>query len=1303
MKHVFSPSGGMNQDDSMITPTKDMAGKNAFQFGDYKYAANMRIGSSRKDNFNGAEVIKDTLEKTSYFQRAIMNSNSDFASGLTGWSQLSVTGGTAWALLVGAVTITCGIGSTVSNILYQAVSPTGKRMGFRVKISISGLVTNSYGRIIFLNNSTVLSSQVVFVDTSESVIIDHNYQKYINVELPSGCNRVGFQLYGTSALGSAVIQIQNFQFFDWTSGSRPAGVEKVIGQREDKETNRIYYAVYNASGNHSFRYYDASNGNIYTLLEWSGLNFSSTYFESMALCENYLGVTDRNNRPRLMDVNTISDLFLIIGSSAFREYHIAFHKWAPVMPPIVKGYYDGSTNNYTKFKGKNYQWSYRYIFTGKLRSRWSPISNAVDYFDSASGNQVTSIELYIPGFTLDVPGASTQYNYFNNDNAKFTDVVEGIEIAYREGVLGVWKLFQRYDMKVSLNTTFRFTGDSDSTPVATDDFIQLFDTVPFKAGTIESIDNRFVFADILEEEEPAQPVQVTDVDVVKYNASQTTNFWWNSGSNNSVNNAALFSGCSGADAQELGLRNYISRLTFKGRGMYKLGVQWIAASGWRSAAYTASNWMYTIPEETTIIDQMYALTFKFPSTFRPPSWAVAYQIVRTNCLNIDYFMFGACNAIKGLIDDTTAFNDDLQIPEVVRDRIRQHFENARLVTGRDNGDYLDQLANKPFYKSLSSDVRKTIVAASISNASRLYIDLNNWYNSSAANAGATQNNPLNNLYYNYREGKEVKLGDRVRFLASTNATPADNQKQVYDMPILEFTGRGIVVEKPSGVLWVPGDNAQTDPIDHMIEVYSPKIPEDRDYLYFECGEWYPVLYPGTEDRDLSKRDWTFGVTTQITCNTYGDFRVYNKKPVGYGDCHALDKDYYYNYKSDGTKSIGTLSSSMVQDKDRVFDVWEKNDGRIYIAYKELPIVKFKTTQARFGGQIVEESFVNNVNRFRDPDQKIFPSEYGRIRYLANTSNAQVESVGAILLAIGEKETFSIYVNRTTLEDLSGRTLVSLSDKILGSYNTLLGSHGTLNPESVSVYRGRVYYWDATYGSWIQYGRDGLTELGDYKMQNWFKDLASLLIGQYTSSTPPIAFSEFDPFNNELITFNDHSSLPATFKEYSIYKGAMFSDLDNRWKSCHSYEPDCFSRINTQLVSFKNGSVFLHEQGTGYLNFYGSKKDAYIEPVATNMSNIDVWNNISITSTDKWSVERFLSEYRGADAKRQSSLSLDMFTKQEDRYDSAIKQDANSGSIITGDYMRSRALRALMKLDPAVVTESYLHYVIISSKDSPKNP
>ncbi len=229
------------------------------------------------------------------------------------------------------------------------------------------------------------------------------------------------------------------------------------------------------------------------------------------------------------------------------------------------------------------------------------------------------------------------------------------------------------------------------------------------------------------------------------------------------------------------------------------------------------------------------------------------------------------------------------------------------------------------------------------------------------------------------------------------------------------------------------------------------------------------------------------------------------------------------------------------------------------------------------------------------------------------------------------------------------------------------------------------------------------------MRNWFRELSQLLIDKYQSASPPRAISEFDPFNEEFLTFIDHADLPETFRGYAWYKGSVFSEEDKRWKPCHSFMPEMFGKLNNQLYSFKEGKVYVHEKGgdSSFSTFYGVKYDCMIEPVFNQAeASVKSWQNIAVVSTYKWSVSRFLSENRGAKAKQLSSIPLTSFEEKEGIYYSDIKNDANTPNVtnplITGAKMRSKAIQALLVLDPAVVNLALLHYVDVGFIDSPKN-
>jgi hypothetical protein len=1431
----FTPSGGMNSDDSIVAPTPGLEGQvSLFQNGDYRYALNMRIGSSRDDSMGDGEAFKSTRKVNDYFIRDGAFQNPGFIGSISPWQQILDGSGWEWGPgTVGFLPPSIGISPNDHSIAYQPFGGDSNQTQVEYSYSMPmAFVANFILQAVFLNGTTEIGHQDLDSRTGELFEI---FKGKVLLDVPVGCTAIGVRVQG-SVIGffSFNCALYFFQPYGWIAGTAPADINKTIGRYEDNEFLKVWQCIANTD---TLRYYDLITDAVYEVLRWPGLNWNLNSFVKCSKLDNWLVMTDRNNAPRLIDTDTISDLFSSLGDD-FREFHIAFHKWSPVAAPTVKQYYDGSTNNSDALKDKMWQFSYRYIYYGNLQSRWSPVSVAAstmyDDSDDPGINPITAISVYMPGLFFDENGLIIENNFFNHNNAKCRAAIEKIQIAVRDSGIGIWRLWKTINPSSNIQL---FDGKLDNTPIPTDDFSQPFDTVPFKAGTVEAIDNRFVFGDILEELPPASPVSVENIFVIDNNTNSPD---WNSVV------PSVFTGVATTDDKnEIANRNVITQRTFKSRGIYKLGIQYFAKNGWRSAVYTAENWVYEIPKKflfsPATSEPNYALCFKFVDGFVPPEWAVAYQIVRTNCLNIDSFMYGTCNEIQPIVDDLDGYISGLtqSSPELAT-AIRDHFLNASLITDKEFNDYLDVLKNNPIYYGIIQNVRKNKTTGITGNASRLYIDIRNWYNGSRKDNTGVADNPMNNLLYNYRPG------DRVRFIGSHLSDPAADTKFIYDVKILDFTGDGIIIERPPLVVWVPTKNTTGSirPDDYLIEVYTPKEQNDSDFVFYESGEWFPVRYPGTERRTWSKSDWTYTTPSAITASHYGDVTVFNNQPFYFGDCSRFYKFIYNDFRNNSSGVVYLRHiPSMNNVRDATYNRWERSNGRPYPAYIRQPVVKFKTTMARFSGKIVEQSFINNLNRMRDEDQFVYPSEYGRITDLVNTNNAQVESVGAVLLAIGEREAWSIYVNRTTSEDLSGRTQVLLSDRVLGSFNALLGSFGSWNPESITKNKGRVYWWCEFYGAWIRYGRDGLTNLSAYKMQNWFSDIAIAsmvnyqlkrtvvdsyepflsLYGNTSSGTPwtlgsapfviatnarstllylnyafkigvsytliadyeysgastsnrvsigvynsadigfdeniavfndgdgtgsvqvsfigqegmtryglllfadngtkrlqptriqvtfetsavirPRAVSGFDSYNDELVTFNNDTSLPETLRGYDDYKGSLFSERDKRWKSCHSYEVDMFASLGQKMFLFKDGNVYVHEEGTDYRTFFGIKYPVKIEPVFNAlMKDMKVWEALTIIATDAWEIERVLSEYRGQKTVQQSHIPLSQVKDKEDTYYAPFFKDENSlGSLYRGNRMRSKAIKVLLNLDPAVVTRALLHYVQAEFQNSAKTP
>lgn len=1097
----------------------------------------------------------------------------------------------------------------------------------------------------------------------------------------------------------------------WASAAIPSGTNKTIGHREDFDEGVVYYAVYNSGGNHQILKFSKSERKIYELLKWSGLNFASTNFISMARVNKYLVLTCREaggdgdvNPPRVINTEDIwvtkSDL-----SSNFSEFHISFSKWPPLAPPIIKAVdVDYSGGNAMLNKGL-FQFCYRYVYYGGMRSTWGPASNFYTIENGQSGLQnVTTFQIIAPGYIYDYENNT----YFGHASIKFYEVVEFIEFAFRQSTADSWKLFKRMQTG-NFGDNSKFIDFDNNGPVATVDPVEMaqpFDAVPLSSSAVEVIDNRVMFGDN-DDDFDIPEFSVEDVEVY---SSGTYNFW-----GGDTLNSSTYSSLSGSYPTVIANKLRPAQFSFKERGIYKLAIQYQHFSGRKSLAISPDNWSYLIPENANFLSGspgplQYALGFNIPGSIDPPDWAVGYQILRSNCLNIEFFIEGTANDYKYLginHSATPAPGTTSQDVQTILNDFANSWNAVKLAEGINDFE-----ARKLLSQQVSTNLRDESEVAALTDAGRIYIDISNWYLQTAV--GASQSNPSNNLYYSFRKG------DRVRFIGSTGAGYSSPNVKIYDVPIVDFDGLGIIVEKPSDLVTLYKRSSLSNLAAwFQIEVYRPKPATSNDVKpieYFEIGEWYPITNPLTPSRDFLKRDfrWTsYSTVAAISGSSDNglDFAWFDKFPVVNGDIHWLKKTMYHT-------KVGTVSSynswfnQMTQDKTDAAGFWEHNEGRPSIAYRYSPINIRKKTQVRFGQKFLEDSIFTAINTFKPNSQFIYPSEYGTIRAMRNTSNAQVESVGNILLILGEMESWSVYVNRSTFQDLGGKTQVGLSDEVLGAYNTLLGSQGTLNPDSVSANNGRVVWWNAKKGVWVRYSRDGLTEISKEGMKNWFKDISLLIIDEYQSATPPKALSVFDNYHDEWIALIDHSSLPATFREYDSYKCASFSErnADKRWKSIYDYAPDQFAWLDNEVYSLIGSKVHIHEAGAGYGSIYGVAVPSQIEFAIGGRKNVD-WRAVSTIASDPWSFERIRGDWKSDGATIQESrIPLTSLDELEGTFWAAIKRDMNSpnaaseqAGVISGNPMKSKTLRLLMQLDPDVDYLSVLNWLTVSYTDSPRNP
>lgn len=275
----------------------------------------------------------------------------------------------------------------------------------------------------------------------------------------------------------------------------------------------------------------------------------------------------------------------------------------------------------------------------------------------------------------------------------------------------------------------------------------------------------------------------------------------------------------------------------------------------------------------------------------------------------------------------------------------------------------------------------------------------------------------------------------------------------------------------------------------------------------------------------------------------------------------------------------------------------------YDTYGEANIVTLlgqvqKTSSVKWSNTLIEGSLVNGLSTFDALDEKLLPQSMGAISKLQQTSKVQQQ--GNIMLAIGEDETASLYLGEVQVVGSDANAFLASSPNVIGTVNVLKGSFGTTHPESVSEYRGNVYWWDDVNARIIQYSSSGLYPISNYKMTRYWKQFTDT----FNSLTPaqiealdfynrPFVFTTVDPYHDELLISVPKllstppkgylPDYPSVIYPFDIWDGQSkvlvfkVGTNPNFWQGSYSFSCEGFVTLGSNLYSFKYGQVFIHNQ------------------------------------------------------------------------------------------------------------------------------
>lgn len=459
----------------------------------------------------------------------------------------------------------------------------------------------------------------------------------------------------------------------------------------------------------------------------------------------------------------------------------------------------------------------------------------------------------------------------------------------------------------------------------------------------------------------------------------------------------------------------------------------------------------------------------------------------------------------------------------------------------------------------------------------------------------------------------------------------------------------------------------------LFEIFTP-YQSSLNEPFYEQGNAYPILNAGTDERSYST-------------------------VVG-----ALGGDTIVITRSDGTNNYYTENMS---GNDTYWQNWYTNAGRINL------IVSIgqtnEITQIAFSETYISGSKVNGFSNFDALNVGGVSKRCGAITKLFLTSKVSDEQ-GNVMLAICQLETNSVYIGETRIIDETGATqFFASSTGIIGTINVLKGSFGSINPESVTGYRGNVYWIDMYNGKLIQYSLNGLDVISNVKMTRfwnlWCKKFLSMSAEDIEAlGGRPFVYTIVDKVHTELLIsipklsndppkgyLPDYPDMiyPFDILDYQaktvVYKLGSVGVLPH-FQGAYTFYAENFVTLQNNLYSFKNGLTYLHNQTNSYNNFFGVQCKSSVAVVSNLSANVPkVYNNIGVEAN---MIPTFVYFYNNFPYQQSSDLIADDFNDLEGIYYATIYRNKlvptvdgfTTDGLLTGEKMRGVTMFILFQFE-----------------------
>jgi len=259
---------------------------------------------------------------------------------------------------------------------------------------------------------------------------------------------------------------------------------------------------------------------------------------------------------------------------------------------------------------------------------------------------------------------------------------------------------------------------------------------------------------------------------------------------------------------------------------------------------------------------------------------------------------------------------------------------------------------------------------------------------------------------------------------------------------------------------------------------------------------------------------------------------------------------------------------------------------------------------------------NNTNQFsvaEDITKSLNP---------ANGSIQKLYAEDTNLIIFQEDKVSRALIDKDAIYSAEGGGTITSSSAVIGEIQAYAGNYGiSKDPQSFAVYGYRKYFTDKYRNAVLRLSQDGITEISEYGMTDFFRDTFNSLDSAEFGVGNVIG--GWDMYSKQYVLSLQKNRLNPD----QSYSTLNFDELANGFTSFFTFKPSHLFSIRGQVYSLNTGALWLHySTNVNYANFYGVNNPSEITTIFNpEVSMIKTFKTLNYEGSPGWEGAYFYTE------------------------------------------------------------------------------